>query len=195
MQSTLLLTGQTVKTVLSVCPQAKFPPGLVGPVPGVINFTLTYCPGSHNQKPNTLSQQFSPAVEESTEETIMPPSCVVGAASWSCRSPYETNLPPRNAPRASCLFHKAPGLWSSSGDMLLRLCAIQDTIPLSPSFSKCFWWPSVVADTRKFVAACSVCARSKASHRSPTGLLRPLPIPSCSWSHITVVLHHWTSTV
>lgn len=31
-----------------------------------------------------------------------------------------------------------------------------------------------------------VCARSKASHHSPTGLFRPLPIPSHPWSHIMV---------
>lgn len=31
-----------------------------------------------------------------------------------------------------------------------------------------------------------VCARCKASDRSPTGLFRPLPIPSRPWSHIEV---------
>ena len=41
-------------------------------------------------------------------------------------------------------------------------------------------------DTRAFVSACSICARSKASHQPPAGLLRPLPIPSRPWSHIAV---------
>lgn len=36
----------------------------------------------------------------------------------------------------------------------------------------------MAADTREFIAACSVCARSKSSHRPPAGLLQPLPIPS-----------------
>jgi len=49
-----------------------------------------------------------------------------------------------------------------------------------------FWWPGMAGDVREFVAACSVCARSKASHRPPAGLLRPLPIPSRPWSHIAV---------
>ena len=40
-----------------------------------------------------------------------------------------------------------------------------------------FWWPILEADTREFVAACEICSRSKASHRPPAGLLRPLPIP------------------
>lgn len=42
------------------------------------------------------------------------------------------------------------------------------------------------ADTRAFVAACQVCARAKASHQPPAGLLRPLPIPRRPWSHIAV---------
>lgn len=42
------------------------------------------------------------------------------------------------------------------------------------------------ADTQAFVAACQVCARGKASHQPPAGLLRPLPIPSRPWSHIAV---------
>ena len=49
-----------------------------------------------------------------------------------------------------------------------------------------FWWPSMYRDTRQFIAACSVCARGKASHQPPAGLLRPLPVPSRPWSHIAL---------
>ncbi|KAM6963003.1 olfactomedin-like protein 2B [Aplochiton taeniatus] len=49
-----------------------------------------------------------------------------------------------------------------------------------------FWWPSMDPDTRAFVLACAVCARSKASHQFPSGLLHPLPIPSRPWSYIGV---------
>ena len=42
------------------------------------------------------------------------------------------------------------------------------------------------ADIREYVAACTVCARSKTQHQSPAGLLRPLPIPSRPWSHIAL---------
>ena len=38
-----------------------------------------------------------------------------------------------------------------------------------------FWWPTLETKVREFVAACDVCSRSKASHRPPAGLLRPLP--------------------
>lgn len=46
-----------------------------------------------------------------------------------------------------------------------------------------FWWPSMAANVRTFIAAC---ARSKTSHRPPAGLLQPQPIPSRPWSHIAV---------
>lgn len=49
-----------------------------------------------------------------------------------------------------------------------------------------FWWPSMDADIRAFIAACQVCVRGKASHQPPAGLVRPLPVPSRPWSHIAV---------
>src|SRR4029434_5585224 len=36
-----------------------------------------------------------------------------------------------------------------------------------------------------YVQACAVCATQKSSHQAPAGLLRPLPIPSRPWSHIS----------
>ena len=39
-------------------------------------------------------------------------------------------------------------------------------------------------DTREFVAACTVCARSKTTHRPPVGLLRPLR--GRPWSHVAL---------
>ena len=44
----------------------------------------------------------------------------------------------------------------------------------------------MAADTKEFVSACAVCARSKASHQAPAGLPRPLPIPHRPMSHIAV---------
>src|SRR4029434_3598435 len=37
-----------------------------------------------------------------------------------------------------------------------------------------------------YVQACAVCATQKSSHQAPAGLLRPLPIPSRPWSHISM---------
>ena len=41
-------------------------------------------------------------------------------------------------------------------------------------------------DCRDFVAACEVCARAKASHQPPAGLLHPLPVPGRPCSHIAL---------
>ena len=49
-----------------------------------------------------------------------------------------------------------------------------------------FWWPELRQDVKDFVSACSVCAQAKPSHRPPSGLLQPLPIPHCPWSHIAL---------
>lgn len=49
-----------------------------------------------------------------------------------------------------------------------------------------FWWPSRVRDTWDFIAPCALCTRGKSRHRPPAGLLTPLPIPRCPWSHIAL---------
>lgn len=36
------------------------------------------------------------------------------------------------------------------------------------------------------MSACAVCARGKASHQPPFGLLQSLPVPSRAWSHIAL---------
>lgn len=46
------------------------------------NFTMTYRPGSKNTKPDALSRQFSVQESPSSPDTIVPPSCVVGAVTW-----------------------------------------------------------------------------------------------------------------
>lgn len=49
-----------------------------------------------------------------------------------------------------------------------------------------FWWPTMEADTRAFINSCTVCTRSKASHRPLAGLPQPLPVPNCTWFHIAL---------
>lgn len=44
----------------------------------------------------------------------------------------------------------------------------------------------MTGDTREYVSACFICARGKTSHRPPSGVLCPLPIPHRPWSHIAV---------
>lgn len=45
------------------------------------------------------------------------------------------------------------------------------------------------ADTQA-ISNCSMCSCNKALHRPPAGLLQPLLIPSCPWSHIALTLYH-----
>ncbi len=40
--------------------------------------------------------------------------------------------------------------------------------------------------TATFVNNCTACSTSKPSRHLPAGLLQPLPIPQCPWSHITI---------
>ena len=42
------------------------------------------------------------------------------------------------------------------------------------------------ADVKSFVSACPVCAQNKSSTQPSAGLLRPLPVPRCPWSHLAL---------
>ena len=50
------------------------------------NFTLSFRPGSRNQKPDALSRQFEPDDAPSGPTTILPPTCVIGAVTWGIES-------------------------------------------------------------------------------------------------------------
>ena len=155
---------------------------------GRFNFTLTYRPGSRSTKSDALSRHFTSPVEEAPVETIVPSSCVIGAARWEVEQEVQDALRghtiPEHCPEGK-LF--VPPLVRSS---VLQWCH-SSKLACHPGYHRTlgllqqrFWWPSMSADTRGFVSACSDCARSKSSHRAPAGLLRPLPIPHHPWSHV-----------
>ncbi|KAK7896247.1 hypothetical protein WMY93_021572 [Mugilogobius chulae] len=105
---------------------------------GRFNFTLTYRPGSRNIKPDALSRQLALTVD-SSEEPILPPACVIGAAAWDVEKTVQealVNQPsPDGCPRVVCLCLNLPGLRFSSGVIRLKLPAILvSTAPL-PFFS------------------------------------------------------------
>ena len=52
--------------------------------------------------------------------------------------------------------------------------------------SRGYWWPQPWKLVKEFVKSCNVCARSKASHHRPYGLLRPLPIPKRPWASLSM---------
>nr|GFA91108.1 putative reverse transcriptase domain, ribonuclease H-like domain, aspartic peptidase domain protein [Tanacetum cinerariifolium] len=51
---------------------------------------------------------------------------------------------------------------------------------------KLYWWPNMKADIATYVSKCLTCARVKAKHQRPSGLLVQLAIPEWKWDNITM---------
>jgi hypothetical protein len=52
--------------------------------------------------------------------------------------------------------------------------------------TRLYWWPGITKDIAKYVRACILCQRNKASNSKPAGLLQPLPVPDDRWSEVTM---------
>ena len=157
---------------------------------GRFDFSLTYRPGSQNGKPDALSRLYSPEDPSTEPTTILPPACRIATLTWEVGSavllaqgqqPDPGSGPPNrlfvpDAVRSRVL------LWGHSSKLTCHP-GITRTLDF---IRRRFWWPSMDADVRAFVAACATCARNKTSTRPRSGLLRPLPIPNRPWSHIAL---------
>jgi hypothetical protein len=51
---------------------------------------------------------------------------------------------------------------------------------------KLFWWPNLRADITDYVSKCLTCAKIKAEHQKPSGLLVQPEIPVWKWERITM---------
>ncbi|GKE12496.1 putative reverse transcriptase domain-containing protein, partial [Tanacetum coccineum] len=51
---------------------------------------------------------------------------------------------------------------------------------------KLYWWPNMKADIATYVSKCLTCAKVKAEHQRPSGLLQQPKIPEWKWEHITM---------
>ncbi|GJX32393.1 putative reverse transcriptase domain-containing protein [Tanacetum coccineum] len=51
---------------------------------------------------------------------------------------------------------------------------------------KLYWWPNMMADITTYVSKCLTCARVKAEHQRPSGLLVQPIIPEWKWDNITM---------
>ncbi|GJR31352.1 putative reverse transcriptase domain-containing protein [Tanacetum coccineum] len=51
---------------------------------------------------------------------------------------------------------------------------------------KLYWWPNMKADIATYVSKCLTCAKVKAEHQRPSGLLQQPEIPEWKWEHITM---------
>ncbi|CAA0819333.1 Unknown protein, partial [Striga hermonthica] len=49
-----------------------------------------------------------------------------------------------------------------------------------------FWWRRLKKDVADFVRRCLTCQQVKTEHKSPIGLLRPLPIPRWKWEEVAM---------
>ncbi|GJW79602.1 putative reverse transcriptase domain-containing protein [Tanacetum coccineum] len=51
---------------------------------------------------------------------------------------------------------------------------------------KLYWWPNMKVDIATYVSKCLTCAKVKAEHQKPLGLLQQLEIPIWNWERITM---------
>ncbi|GKA31195.1 putative reverse transcriptase domain-containing protein [Tanacetum coccineum] len=51
---------------------------------------------------------------------------------------------------------------------------------------KLYWWPNMKADIATYVSKCLTCAKVKAEHQKPSGLLVQPEIPQWKWDNITM---------
>ncbi|GJU34884.1 putative reverse transcriptase domain-containing protein [Tanacetum coccineum] len=51
---------------------------------------------------------------------------------------------------------------------------------------KLYWWPNMKADIATYVSKCLTCAKVKAKHQRPSGLLVQPAIPEWKWDNITM---------
>ncbi|GJQ95022.1 putative reverse transcriptase domain-containing protein [Tanacetum coccineum] len=51
---------------------------------------------------------------------------------------------------------------------------------------KLYWWPNMKADIATYVSKCLTCAKVKAEHQRPSGLLVQPKIPEWKWDNITI---------
>nr|GEY78350.1 putative reverse transcriptase domain-containing protein [Tanacetum cinerariifolium] len=51
---------------------------------------------------------------------------------------------------------------------------------------KLYWWPNMKADIATYVSKCLTCAKVKAEHQNPSGLLQQPEIPVWKWERITM---------
>nr|GEZ54520.1 reverse transcriptase domain-containing protein [Tanacetum cinerariifolium] len=49
-----------------------------------------------------------------------------------------------------------------------------------------YWWSNMKADIATYVSKCLTCAKVKAKHLKPSGLMQQLEIPKWKWENVTM---------
>lgn len=131
---------------------------------GRFDFVVTYRLGPRNTKPNALSHQFAASSPDHAPELILPPACIIEAATWQIEEqvreaqrsiPDPVGAPPNTlfVPEAACCKVLQ---WEHSSKLACHPGLARTLQP-----GQRFWWPSMTPDTRTYIAACPVCARGK----------------------------------
>ncbi|GJP48692.1 hypothetical protein CLOM_g7975, partial [Closterium sp. NIES-68] len=71
-------------------------------------------------------------------------------------------------------------------DALSRPSAQLATVLAAQSNPRFYYWPDMVTDVQRYVAACPICQQMKSSHQRPTGLLQPLEPARRPWQYVTM---------
>ncbi|GJV77053.1 putative reverse transcriptase domain-containing protein [Tanacetum coccineum] len=61
-----------------------------------------------------------------------------------------------------------------------------DSNKVYQDMKKLYWWPNMKADISTYVSKCLTCAKVKAKHQRPSGLLVQPKIPEWKWDNITM---------
>ena len=157
---------------------------------GHFNFSLTFRPGSRNIKPDALARLYSAEDPCRVPEPILPPSCLVATLTWEIESAVlqaqgqqpDPGTGPPNRLFVPDSVRSRVLTWAHS----TKLTCHPGMMRTLDFLRQRFWWATMDADTRSLIAACATCARNKSSTKPRSGLLRPLPIPSRPWSHISL---------
>ncbi|KAK3540704.1 hypothetical protein QTP70_034654 [Hemibagrus guttatus] len=153
-------------------------------------FTVTYRPGSKNGKADALSRQFEADNEPAQPDVILPATAILAPVQWNLieeiRRAHTNEPPPAGCPPTKLFVplrfrqqvmqwvHEAP----SSGHPGIRRS--------TQLVRNQFWWSSLGSDVEEYVRSCPTCAQVRTSRLLPEGLLEPLPVPRCPWSHLSV---------
>ncbi|KAK3558208.1 hypothetical protein QTP86_013998 [Hemibagrus guttatus] len=151
---------------------------------------VTYRPGSKNGKADALFWQFEADNESIQVKPILPATIILAPVQWNLveeiRRAHADNPPCVGCPPTKIFvppqFHLQVMQWvheaPSSGHPGIRRS--------TQLVHRRFWWPSLALDVEGHVQACATRAQTRTSHQLPEGLLEPLPIPRCPWSHLSV---------
>ncbi|KAF7646418.1 hypothetical protein LDENG_00188160 [Lucifuga dentata] len=153
-------------------------------------FTLSYRPGSRNIKPDALSRCFHSDDCKKEAEPIISSSCLVGAVTWQIEKLVKDSLS-SNPASSTCpdnllyvpdFLHSHVIQWGHSSKFACHPGAARSLTLIHQRF----WRSDMNKDIKEFVVACPICNQHKSSCQAPSGLLHPLPVSHCPWSHISI---------